>query len=63
MSLDFYIPKMAKAVLRGKFIMLNTYIRKVGRRKIGKIFLAIQKDIQDTLLNGKSKMQMVYIVC
>ena len=54
---------MAKAVLRGKFIMLNTYIRKVGRRKIGKIFLAIQKDIQDTLLNGKSKMQMVYIVC
>ena len=45
---------MAKAVLREKFIALNTYIRKGGMKKMGKIFLVIQKGIQDTLLNGKS---------
>ena len=33
---------------------LNTYIRKGGTKKMGKIFLVIQKGIQDTLLNGKS---------
>ena len=45
---------MAKAVLREKFMALNTYIRKGGTKKMGKIFLVIQKGIQDTLLNGKS---------
>ena len=34
---------MAKVVLREKFIALNTYIRKRGTKKMGKIFLVYRK--------------------